>query len=178
MIVNRTSLTKNDLEFALRKSQKEPRVIFTICFIAFCGVLLLILGGIRLRGALSSGGGAGLAVGSGAITMGVLFILRSIFHNKLAVRRALRLPSLNTPRTYEFSEDGVTVRLSLNGVEADERYAFSIMDGYFERNGAIYIRLTVDKLQRFLAVHNDTYYEGSREDLATLLESRGVTKKD
>lgn len=50
------------------------------------------------------------------------------------------------------------------------------MDKYFEQNNAVYIRGIIDNRQRFLAVHNDSYSEGSAEELKVLLESRGVHK--
>lgn len=108
--------------------------------------------------------------------MGVLFICWSIFFNKLSVMKSIKLPSVKAPRTYEFLDDCVLCRLSLNGINSEKRYAYSIMDKYFEQNNALYIRLNVDNRQRFLVVHNGSYLEGSAEDLKVLLESRGVHK--
>ena len=176
MIVNQTVFTKKDIEFSMKHSRKEKRFSFSMVFVAFCGVFLLVLGGISLYRGLSSGGGVNVGIVTLAFVMGVFFILWSIFFNKLSAVRAMKLPSLKAPRTYEFSDDGVRCRLSLNGIESDERYSYSIMEKYFEQNDAIYIRLTIDNRQRFFAVHNDSYSEGSSEELKSLLESRGVHK--
>ncbi|MCX4354586.1 MAG: hypothetical protein OSJ43_00020 [Oscillospiraceae bacterium] len=176
MIVNQTIFTENDLEFSAKHSRKEPRITFSICFVAFCGVLLLILGGATLYRAVSSGVDVNVVIVTGAFVMGVLFICWSIFFNKLSVMKSIKLPSVKAPRTYEFLDDCVLCRLSLNGINSEERYAYSIMDKYFEQNNAIYIRLNVDNRQRFLVVHNGSYSEGSAEDLKVLLESRGVHK--
>lgn len=73
-------------------------------------------------------------------------------------------------------DEFVLCRLSLNGIDSEERYAYSIMDKYFEQNNAIYIRSNIDNRKRFLVVHNDSYSEGSSEELKALLESRGVHK--
>lgn len=176
MIVNQTLFTKKDIEFSMKHSRREKRYAFSIFMVAFCGVLLLVLGGITLYRGLSTGGSVNVVMVTFAFVAGVLFILWSIFFNNLSASRALKLPSLKAPRTYEFSDEGVRCRLSLNGVESDERYSYSIMEKYFEENGAIYIRLTIDNRQRFFAVHNDSYSEGSSEELKMLLESRGVHK--
>lgn len=176
MIVNQTVFSQKDIEFSMKHSHKEKRISFSMFFVAFCGVILLVLGGIMLYRGLSSDGSVNVGIVTVAFVMGALFILWCIFFNKLSAVRALKMPSLKAPRTYEFSDDGVRCRLSLNGVESDERYSYSIMEKYFEENGAIYIRITIDNRQRFFAVHNDSYSEGSSEELKSLLESRGIHK--
>ena len=175
MIINRTVFTQKDIEFSMKQSRREKRFTFSMVFVAFCGVMLLVLGGITLYRGISSGS-VNVGIVTLAFVMGVLFICWCIFFNKLSVRRALKLPSLKKPRTYEFSDEYVLCWFSLNGIESEERYAYSIMDKFFEQNDAIYIRLTIDNRQRFLVVHNDSYSEGSSEELAALLESRGVHK--
>lgn len=176
MIVNQTVLTKADLTFAEKHRRKEPRIAFLICFVALCGVLLLIIGGLTLYKAVLSRGNVNIVIVAGALAMGVLFICWSIFFNKLSVMKSIKLPSVKAPRTYEFLDDCVLCRLLLNGIEAEERYSYSIMDKYFEQNNAVYIRGNVDNRQRFLTVHNDSYSEGSAEELKALLESCGVHK--
>lgn len=176
MIANRTIITEKDLDFSAKHSRKAPRIAFSICFVALCGVILLILGGTTLYRAVSSGGDVNIVIVTGAFVMGVLFIFWSIFFNKLSVIKSIKMPSVKAPRTYEFLDDCVLCRLLLNGIEAEERYSYSIMDKYFEQNYAVYIRLNVDNRQRFLAVHNDSYSAGSVEELKALLESRGVHK--
>ncbi|MBD5384729.1 MAG: hypothetical protein HDR72_06995 [Ruminococcaceae bacterium] len=176
MIVNRTVFSQKDIEFSMKYSRKEKRISFSMLFVLLCGIVLLVLGGITLYKGLSSGEGVNVGIVILAFVMGVLFILWCIFFNKLSAARALKLPSLKAPRTYEFSDEGVRCRLSLNGVESDERYSYSIMEKYFEENDAIYIRITIDNRQRFFALHNDSYSEGSPEELKALLESHGVHK--
>lgn len=176
MIVNQTIFSQKDIEFSIKHNRKEKRISFTMFFVAFCGIILLVLGGITLYRGLSSGGSVNVGIVTLAFVMGVLFICWSIFFNKLSAARALRLPSLKAPRTYEFSDEDVRCRLSLNGVESDERYSYSIMEKYFEENDAIYIRITIDNRQRFFVMHNDSYSQGSSEELKALLESRGVHK--
>ncbi len=176
MIVNRTTVSKKDLEFVTKHRCKEPRIAFAILFAALWGAVLLILNGIRLYKAVSSGGSVNVVEMTIWFVLGVLFILWSIFFNKISVSRSLRLPSVKAPRIYEFMNEFVLCRLSLNGIESEERYAYSIMDKYFEHNNAIYIRSNIDNRKRFLVVHNDSYSEGSSEELKSLLESRGVHK--
>ncbi|MCM1164444.1 MAG: hypothetical protein NC299_00120 [Lachnospiraceae bacterium] len=177
MIVNRTVICKADVEFSQRHSRKPRRIAFSVILVGVCGALLLILGGVMLYRAFSLGESVNAVTVAAAFVMGALFIAWSVCFNKTAVLRAMRVPSLKAPRTYEFSDKDVLCRLSLNGVDAEERYAYSIMDGFFERNNAIYIRLNVDNRQRFLVVHNDAYSDGSSAELAALLESRGVHKQ-
>lgn len=176
MIVNQTIFSQKDVEFSMKHSRQEKRISLSVFFVAFCGVGLLVLGVTTLYRGLSSGEGVNVGIVALAFVMGALFICWSIFYNKLSAARALRLPSLKAPRTYEFSDEDVRCRLSLNGVESDERYSYSIMEKYFEENGAIYIRITIDNRQRFFVVHNDSYSQGSSEELKALLESRGVHK--
>ncbi len=176
MIVNRTTVSKKDLEFTAKHRCKEPRIAFAILIVALCGAVNLILAGIRLYKAVSLGGSVNLISVTIAFVLGVLFILWSIFFNKISVLRSLRLPSVKAPRIYEFMDEFVLCRLSFNGINSEERYAYSIMDKYFEQNNAIYIRSNIDNHKRFLVVHNDSYSEGSSEELKSLLESRGVHK--
>lgn len=138
--------------------------------------LYLILGGIGLYNAVFSGGSVDVVTVTISFVLGVLFILWSIFFNKISALRSLRLPSVKAPRIYEFMDEFVLCRLSLNGIDSEERYAYSIMDKYFEQNNAIYIRSNIDNRKRFLVVHNDSYSEGSSEELKALLESHGVHK--
>lgn len=176
MIVNQTVFSKADLEFAVKHRRKEPRVAFMIGFVVLCGVTLLIIGGFTLYKAVSPRGDGSIVIAEGALAMGVLFICWSFLFNKLSVMKSIKLPSVKAPRTYEFLDECVLCRLLLNGIEAEERYSYSIMDKYFEQNNAVYIRGIIDNRQRFLAVHNDSYSEGSAEELKVLLESRGVHK--
>lgn len=176
MIVNRTTVSKKDLEFVSKHRCKEPRIAFAILVVALCGAFNLIFGGISLYNAVFSGGSVDVVTVTISFVLGVLFILWSVFFNKLSALRSLRLPSVKAPRIYEFMDEFVLCRLSLNGIESEERYAYSIMDKYFEQNNAIYIRSTIDNRKRFLVVHNDSYSGGSSEELSALLESHGVHK--
>lgn len=176
MLVNQTTLNKKDLEFSVKHNRKETRIIIGIWVVAVCGVFLVILGGTTLYRSLSVGSEANFVIEIGSLIVGVLFILWSVFYNKIVVMRSLKQPSLQVPRNYEFQDDCVLCRISLNGVESEDRFAYSIMNKYFEQNNAIYISMTLDNRQRFLAVHNDSYSEGSAEELKALLESRGVRK--
>ncbi len=176
MIVNKTTFTKSDLEFSAKHGSKARRITFSVCFVAFCGVLLLVLGGITLHKAVSPGGSGNLVTVVVALVFGALFICWCLFFNKLYVLGSLRLPSVKAPRTYEFLDECIVCRLFLNGIDSEERYAYSIMDKYFEQNDAVYIRLNVDNRKRFLVVHNDSYSQGSCAELKALLESRGVHK--
>lgn len=176
MIVNQTTINKKDLEFSVKHNRKETRIVAGICCVALCGVLLLIIGGTTLFRSLSSGSEVNFVIEIGSLIVGALFILWSVFYNKLVVMRSLKQPSLKVPRNYEFSDDCVLCRLSLNGIESEDHFSYSVMNKYFEQNNAIYISIIIDNRQRFLAIHNDSYSEGSAEELKALLESRGVHK--
>lgn len=89
MIVNRTVLSKADLEFAAKHRRKEPRIAVLICFVALCGAALLIIGGLTLYKAVSPRGNGGIVIAAGALAMGVLFICWSISYNKLWVMRSI-----------------------------------------------------------------------------------------
>ncbi|MBD5130559.1 MAG: hypothetical protein HDT43_11670 [Ruminococcaceae bacterium] len=169
MIVNQTVFTKKDLEFSMKHSRRK-KFAFSVYFVGFCGVFLLILGVLTI----CRGGRMGTV--ALAFAAGTLFILWCVFFNKISVWRALKLPSLKAPRTYEFSDGEARCRIALNGIESSERYSYSIMEKYFEENNAVYIMLTIDGRKRFFALHNDSYSEGSPEELKALLESRGVHK--
>lgn len=79
MIVNRTTVSKKDLEFVSKHRCKEPRIAFAILVVALCGAFNLILGGIRLYNAVFSGGSVDVVTVTISFVLGVLFILWSIF---------------------------------------------------------------------------------------------------
>jgi len=51
------------------------------------------------------------------------------------------------------------------------------MEQYIEKNNAIYVRIQDKEKRTFLIFHDDAYIQGSRDDLISLLESKGVMKK-
>lgn len=110
------------------------------------------------------------------IVAGLFFIAWGVSFNRRSVNASLKQPVAKVPRNYAFSEEYILRRLSCGGVDSEERYEYSLMEKYFELNDAIYIKLNVNDRQAFIVLHNDSYSEGSAEELKALLESRGIHK--
>lgn len=175
MIANQTTINKKDLAFSMKHGRKEKRVVVGTYVVMACGAALIILGGFLLYRSISDGSGDP-ALGIASLIVGALFLLWRVFYNKFLIVRYLKLPSFMAPRKYDFLDDCVLCRHSLDDVESEDRFEYSTMNKYFEQNNALYISLTLDGRERFLAVHNDSYSEGSAEELKALLESRGIHK--
>ncbi len=74
----------------------------------------------------------------------------------------------------EFGEESIVGRFVNGGVGGENRFAYSVVDGYEARNNAVYIRLMVEKSKEFLILHDDAYLEGSKEELIEFLEGKGI----
>ncbi len=177
MIKNTTVLSKKDLEFAAKQRLKTPATAVMLTVIAVCGILLLFLGGKTAASMSNSDKTAGkIFMILFCFAAGALFIGFVLFFGKFKTAMALKQPSVRAPREYEFSDDSVLCRIAADGVNAEECYSYSKIDKVFEANGALYLRFKLDNRRMFIAVHNDSYTEGSKAELAELLESKGVSK--
>ena len=177
MIVNETVLTKEDLYFITNQLRKEKRYAFAIVFSLVGGVLLLIISGAMLFYAVKSGGRAVYIFYFALfIVAGLFFIAWGVSFNRRSVNASLKQPVSKVPRNYAFSEEYILRRLSCGGVDSEDHYKYSLIERYFELNDAIYIKLNVNDRQAFIVLHNDSYSEGSAEELKALLESRGIHK--
>ena len=74
----------------------------------------------------------------------------------------------------EFGEESIIGRFANEGVCGENRFGYSVVDGYEARNNAVYIRLMVGKSKEFLILHDDAYLEGSKEELIEFLEGKGI----
>lgn len=103
---------------------------------------------------------------------------QNIFVKQITRRGDRKYRSFFAPRTYTIDENGITVQYSVNGVGADSHYSFENAECYWGVEGEIYLRVVgIEKKQKlYICLHDDGYIEGSREELITLLESKGIRK--
>lgn len=73
-----------------------------------------------------------------------------------------------------WGEEEVLSKTSREGISEESHIAYTVMDRYFEKNEAIYIRLKSEKAKLYLVVRDDGYLEGSKEELLELLEGKGI----
>ncbi len=75
-----------------------------------------------------------------------------------------------------WGEEEVLSKAFREGISAESHIAYSVMDRYFEKNEAIYIRLKSEKAKLYLVVRDDGYLEGSKAELLALLEGKGIIR--
>ena len=52
------------------------------------------------------------------------------------------------------------------------------MQGYFEREGVLYIRLRADERTKLVVLHDDAYTEGSKADVLRLMQQCAPETKE
>lgn len=96
------------------------------------------------------------------------------FITRYKIRRDYKKSDRTSVIRIEFEEEGVVAKQSQQGVSAEMRYAYSIMDGYIEKSNAVYIKLNLYKSKYYLVLDDDAYLKGNREELVTFLESKEI----
>ncbi len=78
----------------------------------------------------------------------------------------------------ELGEDGIVVKKSVEGAFSERHFEYSLLDGYMEKNHAVYIIITVQKSREYYVIHDDTYLEGSKAELLKLFERKNIKRLD
>lgn len=101
----------------------------------------------------------------------------AVFFNRIMARRKCKNSGMKYPREAVFLDEYVKVSNVGDGNYHEDHYPYTAMEEYIEKNNAIYVRIQDKRKKTFLIFHDDAYIEGSREDVISLLESKGVMKK-
>ena len=111
-----------------------------------------------------------------SLIIGLFFISISAFSKKIAVSKSLNSPIMKSLFTLEFFEDHLISKLTNNECDTESRFSYSLIDTYYEKNNAIYIKLKNKSQKTFLILHDDSYLEGTKEELILLLEKKQIRR--
>ena len=78
--------------------------------------------------------------------------------------------------TSEFFEDHLISKVTNNESDTESRLSYSLIDTYYEKNNAMYIKLKNKPQKTFLILHDDSYLEGTKEELILLLEKKQIRR--
>ncbi|MDE7251799.1 MAG: hypothetical protein K2O32_02485 [Acetatifactor sp.] len=96
----------------------------------------------------------------------------------MPIWRALRFYKFQVDKKHfpeiELREDGIVVKQSVEGAFSERHFEYSLLDGYVEKNHAVYIRITMQESKGYLVLHDDTYLEGSKAELLELFERKNI----
>lgn len=109
--------------------------------------------------------------------IGLYTLTYAVFFNRIMARRKCKNSGMKYPREAVFLDEYVKVSNVGDGNYHEDHYPYTAMEEYIEKNNAIYVRIQDKRKKTFLIFHDDAYIEGSREDVISLLESKGVMKK-
>ena len=107
---------------------------------------------------------------------GLFFIAFPFFYPYLLSMKVYRKEATRKRKSLEieFGEESIIARFANEGVCGENRYEYSAVDGYVERNHAVYIRLMIEKSKSYLILHDDAYSEGNKEELIRFLEEKSI----
>ena len=78
------------------------------------------------------------------------------------------------PTEMTFGEEDIYVKNSKEGITTEHHFAYSVTDKIIEKSGVVYLRIAIEKSKVYLALHDESYLEGSREELLALLKRKEI----
>ena len=188
MIVNESVLSREDNEFLLKciiaKLIKSPRKIFWRIVLLLLSAGMLVLAALCLW-LIVKAPKYHIHVGAGIYCECIIFgiigtigLLSVIFGRQVMFLRTVRSEEWkrvngNAVRTV-IDGDTLTTFRSADGTDIQSRYAISLLEGFCEHNGALYLWLSADGMKKFIVLRDNGYCEGSKAELLALLHQRGI----
>lgn len=179
MIINKTILNKKDIEFLC--SNKNLNFLFVKLIFLSIGIIFLTSSFTTIylkvsNHPLSLDLPENNPVLYFTLIMGLLFVFIFAFSKKIAVSKSLNSPIMKSLFTFEFFEDHLISKLTNNEYDTESRFSYSLIDTYYKGNNAIYIKLKNKSQKTFLILHDDSYLEGTKEELILLLEKKQIRR--
>ena len=184
MIVNECTLSQEDAVFLTKciiaYNMKTPRKRFSAVILLLLGLLFLVLSALCLWVSVPQGRYHGRLFFQAFLygIIGCFAILSLIFGKQIALWRVMHAKAWNTIAGTPFKTviDGETVTTfrSANGTDTQSRYALSLIEGFCVQDGSTYLWVTADNLKKIIVLRDDSYTEGSKEALLSLLHQRGI----
>lgn len=180
MIVNRSVLREQDVDFINALLRRKPKVIALRVIALLLGLFFLFAAYLDLLSLVKWKTGTV----SDALLLAVLCVLaylllsRAILIKRFSRRSSLKYKSLFAPRTYTVSGDGIAVHHAFEGTETDRRFPFEHADCFFETADAVYLRFHDEKKAMiYMCLQDSGYQEGSRAELLALLNEKGIERR-
>ena len=182
MIVNRTAYNEKDMEILYRTSKKSKafivRTVISLLVDAFS-----VFWGIKCFLLYREFEGRGFPFWFPLMTavlflLPVLTVISMLTRRKRAAKAMMKqVRQLGADREITFGEEGAVSVSSARGIDTTSRFSYDIMKTFYTDEDGVYIMMKRGEQDVFMAVHDDGYAEGSREELISLLESRGAERK-
>jgi hypothetical protein len=176
MIVNQTTLCDADFDYISKIQSKQlPFLIFRILvgiesvLWIVASVLKLYLYQIEQNGSVYDIAGKLLICLINCVTLLIAVYPQPFisFFWRYSTKNSLS-------RTYTVEADGIRIQYSFQDNEIN-KISFAKAVGYYGTENAVYLRFSAKKKQSvYMCFHNDGYSEGSRGELLSLLQSRGI----
>lgn len=180
MIVNRSVLREQDVDFINDRLSRQPKVIVLRVIALLLGLFFLFAAYLELLALVKwKLGTAGDAFCMAAFCIAAYLLLsRAILIKRFSRRKSLKYKSLFAPRTYTVSADGIAAHHAFEGTETDRKFPFEHADCFFETADAVYLRFHGEKKALFyMCLQDSGYQEGSRAELLALLHEKGIKKE-
>ncbi len=181
MIINKTILNKKDIEFLCSNKNLNFIALLFKFSILIIGILLLRYSCIFIYLKIfnyplfiSSSPNETMIYTS--LILGLSSILGFALSKKTTVSKSLNSPIMKSLFTLEFFEDHLISKLTNNECDTESRFSYSLIDTYYKGNNAIYIKLKNKSQKTFLILHDDSYLEGTKEELILLLEKKQIRR--
>ena len=177
MIVNRSVLREQDLDFINAQIRKEPKRIVLRVIALLLGLFYLFTAFLEMLKLFKwkTGGVSDVLLLILFCILAYLLLSRAIFLKQVSRRTSKKYQSLFAPRTYTVDAEGIAASHSFEGVETQNRFAFANADCFFSREDAVVLRFRGEKkMQYYMCLRDDGYTEGTREELLALLREKGI----
>lgn len=179
MIVNRSVLTEQSLDFINARLRRQPKQIALRILAAILGIFFLCVAVLELLSLVKWKSGK-LSDGILMVAFGIyayLLLSRVLFARYFTRRRSKKFASLFAPRTYTVDDTGIAAQHVFAGTQTDRRSSFANAKCYYETADAVYLCFHVEKKQQiYMCMQDSGYSEGSRAELIALLDEKGVRK--
>lgn len=183
MIVNESALSQEDAVFltkcVINEAMKTTRKKIAGAVLLVASAAMLLYAGLGIYLMLKITVPPEIVIHSLLFgVLGLLALLCFIFNRKIMLWRVMHSRDWGTMFgevvRNVFEADAVTTYRTANGAETVNKYAYTLIQGYTEQNGSLYIWVTADQRKKFLVLRDNGYTEGTRNDVLALLHRYGV----
>lgn len=108
------------------------------------------------------------------VALGLFFVIWGFVWMKIRYAIYFRRNKQLRNRIYNFTDEGIETIINTQAINEQCIFKYGAMDGYHQRDNAIYVRLKVGKQKMYLIIHDDGYTVGSKEEAIAVLEKNDV----
>jgi len=177
LISNTTEITKKDFQNVAKYRKFTPTniVVFVITFLfgieLICKYSPYLFHHLRGDYVLNT---RSIIIAVTYVLFGIFFMIWGFIWMRIRYAFYFKRNRYSLMRTYNFTDEGIESVINTKALDEQCKFRYGAMDGYFQKDDAIYVRVLFGRQKMFLIIHDDGYTVGSKEEAISILEKNNI----